>query len=573
MIKNERTGRAVLNSAAAAFVVISPAAAVLCGTGTALYFAAALLSAAVMLRAATSSKRLISAAQLPAAVLLVYAVIAAFFALNAHGHINLIVTLFAAVLSSSAAADWFFENKDGAIAERLMQMIYIGGVLCAAAMLANLVLQYMGISWQTMKFGQNNIFGIILFGGMLCGENMHADNKKEKRRKIHAGTLVQLAALVLCRCFSAAVFAAAFLVSVYLSNKHKNRYSGVYAILFAVLSSAAAAVSGGTALKDSVLLAIKYPFGIGGGGFISGQQSYASAYYPEVKAVPFIGEAASSFGVFGVIVCLAVIIRTAAIYLKKRSAASMFLMFASMHLLFLPAAQNYAAVILFSGLYAYNEEYISVRRKSRVRSSYFLAVSAALIFMLGALSVLRIWGTKMCKNGRSAAAESFLKAAAAVNVFDAESPLRLAGCIAGQNPQRTDEAEAWLHKAEKRCKNSAGLSAEYAVIMENSGKLTEASLRWETAVSAAPHNSRYKLCLVKTLYREMKQEERGSEKTKGIYEKIVRTAASENDIEIKKIINDIADKALELTRGKKLVSDENIAAGNEQKSEMNHNEG
>ena len=81
--------------------------------------------------------------------------------------------------------------------------------------------------------------------------------------------------------------------------------------------------------------------------------------------------------------------------------------------------------------------------------------------------------------------------------------------------------------------------------------------------------------MVQALYSEMKQEKRGSERAKSIYEKIVRTAASENDIETKKAINDIADKALELTRGKKLVSEEDAAKidGNEQISEMNQNEG
>ena len=253
----------------------------------------------------------------------------------------------------------------------------------------------------------------------------------------------------------------------------------------------------------------------------------------------------------------------------------MFLMFAAMNLLFLPTAQNYAAVILFSGLYAYNEDYTSVRRKSGIGSAYFMAVSAALIFMLGALGVLRASGIRMYKNGSAASAESFLKAAAWVNVFDAESPLRLAKCIVKQNPQRTEEAAAWLEKAEKRCKNSAELSAEYAEVMASSGNLSAASLRWETAVAAAPHNSRYKLCMVQALYSEMKQEKRGSERAKSIYEKIVRTAASENDIETKKAINDIADKALELTRGKKLVSEEDAAKidGNEQISEMNQNEG
>lgn len=575
MIKNERTGRTVLNAAAAAFAVISPAAAALCGTGNALYFAAALLAAAVVLRAASARKRYISAAQLPAAALLLYAVISALSALNAQGHVRLIITLFAAVLSSAAATDWFFENKEGGISERLMQMIYAGGILCAAAMLANLVLQYIGASWQSMKFGQNNIFGIILFGGMLCGENMRVKNKEVTGRKIRAGTAVQLAAFILCRCFPAAVFAAAFLISAYLSNKYKNKYSGACSVALSVLSAIFAAFSGGIVLKDSVLLAFRHPFGIGGGGFISGQQSYASAYYPAVGAIPFLGEAASAFGVFGIIVCAAVIVRTTVIYLKKRSAASMFLMFAAMNLLFLPTAQNYAAVILFSGLYAYNEDYTSVRRKSGIGSAYFMAVSAALIFMLGALGVLRASGIRMYKNGSAASAESFLKAAASVNVFDAESPLRLAKCIVKQNPQRTEEAAAWLEKAEKRCKNSAELSAEYAEVMASSGNLSAASLRWETAVAAAPHNSRYKLCMVQALYSEMKQEKRGSERAKSIYEKIVRTAASENDIETKKAINDIADKALELTRGKKLVSEEDAAKidGNEQISEMNQNEG
>ena len=63
------------------------------------------------------------------------------------------------------------------------------------------------------------------------------------------------------------------------------------------------------------------------------------------------------------------------------------------------------------------------------------------------------------------------------------------------------------------------------------------------------HNDEYKLRYSKVLYKVIKKEEKGNSKTKEAYEKLILISEQTKDLDIKKEINDIRDKAYSYTKG------------------------
>ena len=73
---------------------------------------------------------------------------------------------------------------------------------------------------------------------------------------------------------------------------------------------------------------------------------------------------------------------------------------------------------------------------------------------------------------------------------------------------------------------------------------------------AAKVNEKYNLALSKTLYKIVQKNPKGSSETKRAYEEILTIAQETQNLDYRKEINDIADKALVFTKGE-LTDEEN----------------
>jgi hypothetical protein len=72
---------------------------------------------------------------------------------------------------------------------------------------------------------------------------------------------------------------------------------------------------------------------------------------------------------------------------------------------------------------------------------------------------------------------------------------------------------------------------------------------YTAASDAAIINGKHNLSLAKTLYRMMKEKEKGSSEARRIHEEIVKVALRTENLDYRKSINDIADKAQSYTKG------------------------
>ena len=112
-----------------------------------------------------------------------------------------------------------------------------------------------------------------------------------------------------------------------------------------------------------------------------------------------------------------------------------------------------------------------------------------------------------------------------------------------------NEAIKYADKAIARSKNNMANYIEKAYVYEEAKRFDRAINQWESIIGKAPHNDEYKLRCSKVLYKVIKKEEKGSSKTKEAYEKLILISEQTKDLDVKKEINDIRDKAYGYTKG------------------------
>ena len=107
-----------------------------------------------------------------------------------------------------------------------------------------------------------------------------------------------------------------------------------------------------------------------------------------------------------------------------------------------------------------------------------------------------------------------------------------------------DEAIALIDKAIKRDESNLENIVEKARIYSACEEYDLCAQQYRIASHSAKVNEKYNLALSKTLYKIVKKNPKGSSETKRAYEEILAIAQETQNLDYRKEINDIADKAL-----------------------------
>lgn len=489
----------------------------------------------------------------------VYALISSVWMKDSSGHL-LYLTLIAAVIVFSALfADYLNKNNDVNINGRIMYMLCVSSLFISIVNIGVWFVKYIpeGKKYSfSAGFNSNNELAVFMVLALACIISLLKKGSNHRKKLIFMG-LCNIFTLLMAKSTAGILFAVILCVVYLLRNKGKKTYISM--IILLTIGFIAAFIINCTknpAFADSVKAGFTNPLGLGGGGFISGIQKFASMYYVK-RDVGLIALITSASGILGLVLCLLILLGQMVAAVKKYSFISVVTYTVTLFVLITPYKGVTTSLFIWAALITYNENLLkpisfATISKDRVKKIVAVLLIIAVVYVTSGFgAIMKNTAYSLYKNEDYLEAYSWYKVAATINLADDESCVMAAKSLrkSGAVDEYEEEAAKLLDASIKRSKNNAENSAEKARLFSACERYDRAITQWETVLASAPHNDSYRLELSKVLYKVIKINEKGSSETKEAYKKLVAVSETTQNLDIKKEINDIADKALTYTKG------------------------
>lgn len=555
---------AVLQLAAAIFILIAPSAFGFMNMGVSVYLLFACFSALIAMRIKTGERVLLSVYSLIFLILALYSVISLIWVNNRGGQVIYIFALCTLAVFFSLSSEYFAENSEEGIRRRLMYMVSFSGIICAIVNIlywTAVIVPVAGKNIFSHGIGNAHFLSIFMVLCTFMVLSLIKGNSASRKVLLIAGAGVTVFTFIMTKSVIGWGFAILFTAADFAKKKFKSEkgfttFSIAIVMLFTALIVFWLALSTeGKAFSDVMGKGMKNLFGTGG-GFWSGRELFSQMNYGDKVRVGLLGYVFASSGIPGLLCCLCLCARNVMTFLKLKTRASLTGLIICPALMLIPLGENIVTLILWLGLTAYNEHCAGVLLKYEVRkeklekSLYILAVFIIISIVLFVLAVIRTNGDRAYKNKEYEKAYSLYKTAATINPFDSVSCRMAASSLrkSGDLHAEKDMAIRIIDKAIKRDSDSLENIREKALIYEMCGELELSAQQYRIASQKAMVKDKYNLSLAKVLYKIVKKYPKGSSETKRAYEEITVIAQSTENLQKKKVINDIADKALTYTK-------------------------
>lgn len=541
----------------AGYIIGAPSVLWMTGELAALYLTFTAFSLLAALRFFVNGKMWVSPLHFSMTALFIYAAVMSVFAKNAEGNLLYIYSIALAVVFVTVFFDYLRENTQESIGRRLLYMLFSSG---AAVCCVNFIYWFFVTLPVGDKFlfklglGNNDLLAIFIFTGMWSAVILFKGASNAVKRIFVILLIPMLAAWIIASSAVSYVFAAIMTVGFLVYKKAGIAFVPAAVLSISVFFAVLYCFFDTAAFKDAFLCGIHKPFGVGGGGFLSGQEMYASEFYDEVKRLGILANVASSSGVFGLIILLILFLREMYLLIKKQFFFSFVSVLVFCAVLFVPFTG--AAAILFSaGTMAYNEficdGYFPVHFKENKKVRFCVALSAAGIISATLMchGLIRMNADRQYQNENIGKAQELYTIASNINITDAKSCRGVVSCMLDMGLSDEQNALEYSVRAGKREKNNVSNMVQSALIMHKAGRYKESSQMWKEVILKAPYNDNYKVMFAQTLYEIVQSNEKGSKETKDAYREIVKVSEKTADLGAKKEINDLADKAQEFNKG------------------------
>lgn len=560
----------LLQAVMALFIVLAPSAMAMLPANSVVYTLFIIFALIFMLRIKKTQRVYISPMHFVILPLLCYALIASVWAKNKEGHLMYVFIILAAVFFLSSAIDYFKESNCENLRRRMMYLFLSSGTLCALTNVFYWLLYIIPVAGKdafSYGVGSSDFLSVFMLLCIMCALFLIKSNAPSRRKMLIPMLLIMLFVFVMAKSLIGWVTALLICITAVSSKQSEKMLLPVSLISAVVLAGIAIAVATlmpwGEFSGDLFSLGCAHPFG-SGGGVVSAQALYGTRIYPGDISAGLMATLFAQSGVIGLICCVAVILRVLIHFFKLKNIESLVCLFLLILLMVLPLGKNYAMLFLWIGLFAYNEQSLSMCVGRSIKSNflqkavYTPAALSAIAAVLFTQCFMRAYAHLSFKNENYMSAYGVYRAAAAINITDSESCRLAAACLrkgADIKAQR-DEAIALIDKAVKRDGNNLENIVEKARIYYACEEYDLCAQQYRIASRRANVNEKYNLSLAKTLYKIVQKNPRGSSETKRAYEEILSIAQETQNLDYRKEINDIADKALIFTKGE-LGSEEN----------------
>ena len=255
-----------------------------------------------------------------------------------------------------------------------------------------------------LGFGSNDLLAIFIFAGIWSAVMLFNGASAAVKRILVILMLPMIAAWIMASSAVSYVFAGVIIVGFIEYKKAKIAFIPAAILCSAVLLIVLYGFFDTSAFNDAFLCGIHKPFGVGGGGFLSGQVMYASRFYDGVTSLGLLANVVSSSGIFGFIILLILFLREMYLLIKKQLFFSFVSLLTFCIVLFVPFTDFPAATLFASGTMAYNEficnGHISLQLNEKKRARICIALTAAGIISATLMchALIRINGDRQYNN-------------------------------------------------------------------------------------------------------------------------------------------------------------------------------
>ena len=492
-------------------------------------------------------------------IFFIYNLIAWLWAKDNFGHILYICELLLSVVFISLFVDYINRNNDGNLSRRILYMLSVSGALSVIVNVFIWFTYYIPLGKPyAFSGGFNSNFGFGVFMLLISGSIVFLIKKGSNRKKtLTAMLIIALFGFLMAKSIGALLLVAAIGAFYFIRNKGKKTYFALsVAQLTGFITAFVINISNSVVFRDAFKTAITQPFGVGGGAFKSSYAVYASQFYKSAKT-SLMAYIASSSGIIGIAFLMLIVLYVIYSVYKNRNFMSVLISMVTFYILFSPFEGEMTSIFMWLGLMVYSQSSTNAEiaipiNRNREQKIVIVLLAVSVLSLVGAGSALiKNTADSFYENEEYMSAYSWYKASANLNFADDESARRVSVCLRKTSNAADDETEAikYADKAIKRSKDNMANYIEKARIFEVSERYDRAISQWESIIGKAPYNDEYKHMYSKVLYKVIKKEEKGSSKTKEAYEKLINISEETKNLNVKKEINDIRDKAYEFTKG------------------------
>lgn len=562
---NRQKSLALLQLTAAIFILLAPSFLGLLSVSTGIYFMFAVFWALLAVRIKTNGRVCCSIYHIIYLLLAAYSLLSSLWVNNREGQLIYIFALGCVMAFFSVVSEYFAENSGEGIRRRIMYMLSFSGVLCAILNIVHWVLYIVPVAGNS-SFKQgletDNFLAIFMLLCILAAVFLIKGNSGLRKAVVIIEALVMTFVFVMAK--SIVGWAFAFLLTAILLLKRKIKSERGFAVFslgcvtafLAVIICILASTIHGKAFADVFAYGAKHIFGAGG-GFWSGRELFSTVKHTEALGVGLLAYVFAASGILGMLCCICVMARSVMLFLKLKSWESLIGLFICIAVMLLPFGGNFTVILLWLGINAYNEQLagmtfkLQIKKSNLERTLYTVAVSVIIALVLLTLAIIRMNAASAYKNKNYASAYNLYKTAATINWTDSESCRMAAASIRqlGNIQNQRDEAIRIIDKAIKRDSDNLENIKEKALAYDACGEYELSAQQYRDASQRALIKDKYNLSLAKVLYKIVEKYPKGSSETKRAYEEIVSIAQSTDNLDLRKEINDIADKALGYTKG------------------------
>lgn len=572
MRKNSKTGRALsgkilLELLAAAFILLGPTVLEGAVGGWGLYAMFILTAAVFVIRLIETGKLHISVNILLCGLCLGYAVPVTFWAAGRYFHIRLIFTALTVTMGAMLTGDYLQLEKDRNIGARLIRMLSVSALLCAAWNI---------VSWAVLDrfsmeeafsagLGNSDLLGLFMLIGLWCSVVTFGRSKSSRGSLFVAG-LPMLFVMIMSRSLLTGLFGGLFVLCYFVKKRQKLLcvFFGLVAAGSAVAMILFDAARNMIPFADGLLRGMINPAGLGGGGFVLRQGQYQSVYY-EISRLGTGADMSSSLGLAGLLAALGFICWTVYLAFSRRSWHCAFGALLCVFAFIIPLGGSLAAMVLLMGALVYGEwrqecVWTANLKKSRSVVSALLVILAVYSCVLTVGEWSKVSGIKRLTSDPRSAVQK-LTTAANLNPLDGESCFLAAQGyrqLYGNEKLRNDivNAEYYIELAIDREEDCARYYALQACIKADSGDLAAAIELDRRAGELAPLWEDCRIQTAEHLYQLIQTTERGGRQAQIYHQEILELSDEVSDMDKKKIINDYEVKAQPYTRRENFYEEE-----------------
>ncbi len=496
-------------------------------------------------------------------ILLFYSTVSLIWVNNRNGHVEYMTMITGLMLFFCLTADYFSESNDEKIHRRMMYMVAISCAICAAVNILYWIIclvPYGKADNFSQGLGSSDFLAAFMIVGILITLKLMVNNKK-RRIALFSVFLVMMAFVFYMAKSSIAVIFVAMMAGIYYLTRKSKRFfvplTLSLATVFLIAVIAIVNANGQFAVfKDVFEYGIRHIFG-NGGGFWSGGEMFLKSGYENAALPGLFAVLCGASGLVGIICALGITARAVVQFVKIKSWACAVNLFLTVMIMILPLAENSVCLFLWVGLTAYNEkesEFMVKRTFEKKALSKLVTITVVATIISAVLlcqAFIKMSAYNNLKKGKYLEAYELYCAAATLNFTDGES-CRMAAYAMNESDMiqtRSKEALDLLDKAGKRDKYNLQNYVIRAQVYFNCGMYEMSAKEYEIVASKAVVNDRYNLLMVKSLYKIVERQEKGSPETKALYDKMVEIAKNTENLDYREEINNIADKALVYTKG------------------------